>query len=151
VSLSLPVGVLGLIRLAVPVWAEDFSAEIDFKTRAQTASPWPLRSRGSQPIGPPPADDHLRAVELEAAAEGSGATVPKTLGPSGPAAGVQRQVPGGVRPRLIRRSARRPLEWSHPLGRPHGGGRYEKLHALAIKMIPITEAQLKDVQALAGD
>jgi hypothetical protein len=31
------------------------------------------------------------------------------------------------------------------------GGRYERLHALAIKMIPITEAQLTDVQALAGD
>ncbi len=27
-------------------------------------------------------------------------------------------------------------------------GDYEKLHALAIKMIPITEAQLKDAQAL---
>jgi hypothetical protein len=31
------------------------------------------------------------------------------------------------------------------------GGEYEKLHALAIKMIPITEAQLKQAQALAGD
>jgi hypothetical protein len=30
-------------------------------------------------------------------------------------------------------------------------GEYEKLHALAIKMIPITEAQLKDAQVLAGD
>ena len=30
-------------------------------------------------------------------------------------------------------------------------GEYEKLHALAIKMIPITEAQLKAVQVLAGD
>jgi putative membrane protein len=30
-------------------------------------------------------------------------------------------------------------------------GEYEKLHALAIKMIPITEAQLKAAQALAGD
>jgi putative membrane protein len=30
-------------------------------------------------------------------------------------------------------------------------GEYEKLHALAIKMIPVTEAQLKDAQVLAGD
>jgi predicted outer membrane protein len=30
-------------------------------------------------------------------------------------------------------------------------GEYEKLHALAIKMIPITEAELKDAQFLAGD
>jgi putative membrane protein len=30
-------------------------------------------------------------------------------------------------------------------------GEYEKLHALAIKMIPITEAQLKEAQVLAGD
>ena len=30
-------------------------------------------------------------------------------------------------------------------------GEYEKLHALAIKMIPITEAELKDAQLLAGD
>jgi putative membrane protein len=30
-------------------------------------------------------------------------------------------------------------------------GQYEKLHALAIKMIPITEAQLKQAQVLAGD
>jgi hypothetical protein len=30
-------------------------------------------------------------------------------------------------------------------------GEYEQLHALAIKMIPITEAQLKDAQVLAGD
>jgi putative membrane protein len=30
-------------------------------------------------------------------------------------------------------------------------GEYEKLHALAIKVIPITEAELKDAQVLAGD
>jgi hypothetical protein len=30
-------------------------------------------------------------------------------------------------------------------------GEYEKRHALAIKMIPITEAQLKQAQVLAGD
>jgi hypothetical protein len=30
-------------------------------------------------------------------------------------------------------------------------GEYAKLHALATKMIPITEAQLKDAQVLAGD
>ena len=30
-------------------------------------------------------------------------------------------------------------------------GEYEKLHALAIKMIPITEAELKDAQVLARD
>ena len=30
-------------------------------------------------------------------------------------------------------------------------GEREKLHALAIKMIPITEAQLKDAQVPAGD
>jgi putative membrane protein len=30
-------------------------------------------------------------------------------------------------------------------------GEYEKLDALAIKVIPITEAELKDAQVLAGD
>ena len=30
-------------------------------------------------------------------------------------------------------------------------GEYEKLHALAVKMIPITEAELKEAQVLAGD
>ena len=30
-------------------------------------------------------------------------------------------------------------------------GEYEKLHALAIKMIPTTEAQLKNAQILDGD
>jgi hypothetical protein len=30
-------------------------------------------------------------------------------------------------------------------------GEYGKLHASAVKMIPITEAQLKDAQVLAGD
>jgi len=30
-------------------------------------------------------------------------------------------------------------------------GEYEKLHALAIKMIPVTEAQLKQAKVLAGD
>jgi hypothetical protein len=30
-------------------------------------------------------------------------------------------------------------------------GEYEKLHALAIKMIPITEGQLKAARAIAGD
>jgi hypothetical protein len=30
-------------------------------------------------------------------------------------------------------------------------GKKEKLHALAIKIIPITEAQLKQAQVLAGD
>ena len=30
-------------------------------------------------------------------------------------------------------------------------GENEKLHALAVKMIPIAEAELKETQALAGD
>ena len=99
-------------------------------------------------------DEHGTAeAELQAAAEGSGAAVPTTLDEEHQA-------------RLTALQARSGADFDQAYvadqGENHSNaltlygdymlwGEYEKLHALAIKMIPITEAQLKDVQALAGD
>jgi hypothetical protein len=47
------------------------------------------------------------------------------------------------------------MSWRHRTGvearRAKRPKDHEKLHALAIRMIPITEAQLEDAQVLAGD
>ena len=94
-----------------------------------------------------------REAELRAAAEGSGATVPTTLDQDHQA-----------RLTALRRRSGADFDKAYLADQRENHsnaltlyadymlwGDYKKLHALAIKMIPITEAQLKDVQALAGD
>jgi putative membrane protein len=99
-------------------------------------------------------EDHESAeAELKAAAAGSGAAVPTTLDQE-------------HRMRLTALRGRSGADFDKAYvadqGENHSNaltlygdyilwGEYEKLHALAIKVIPITEAELKDAQVLAGD
>ena len=99
-------------------------------------------------------DDHGKAeAELQAAAEGSGAAVPTMLDQEHQARLTALRGKSGtdfdkayVADQGENHSNALTLYGDYMLW-----GEYEKLHALAIKMIPITEAQLKDVQVLAGD
>ena len=91
--------------------------------------------------------------ELQATAKGSGAAVPTTLDQEHQA-----------RLKALRSKSGADFDKAYVAdqGENHSNaltlyadymlwGEYEKLHALAIKMIPITEAQLKQAQVLAGD
>jgi putative membrane protein len=156
-TLTASIGVIGLLLLITPAWADDFSAEADFVTRAANGNIFAVaesrlaidRARAPQVVG-----DHLRAeAELQAAAEGSGATVPTTLDQEHQARLTALRGKSGVgfdkayiADQLEVHSNALTLYGDYMLW-----GDYERLHTLAIKMIPITEAQLKDVQALAGD
>jgi predicted outer membrane protein len=163
-TLTFPLSVIGLILLAARASAADFSAELDFLTRASERQP--LRDRGvaARPLSEGDAklksfarqmvDEHGTAeAELQAAAKGSGAAVPTTLDEEHQAHLT-----------ALRGASAADFDKAYVAdqGENHSNaltlygdymlwGEYEKLHALAIKMIPITEAQLKAAQALAGD
>jgi putative membrane protein len=163
-NLTVLTGLLGLALSVVPVWAADFSAELDFVTRASNSNLFAIeesrlaldRSGDSQvkTFARRMVEDHGNAeAELKAAAEGSGATVPTALDEE-------------HETRLKALQGESGLEFDKAYvadqGENHSNtltlygdymlwGEYEKLHALAIKMIPITEAQLKEAQVLAGD
>jgi putative membrane protein len=156
--------VAGLALSVVPVWAADSSAEIDFLTRASNSNLFAIEESqlAIDRTGDPKVkvfarrmvDDHGRAeTELQAAARGSGATVPTKLDQEHQA-----------RLTALRRKAGVDFDKAYVADQDENHsnaltlygdymlwGEYEKLHALAIRMIPITEAQLKDVQVLAGD
>ena len=99
-------------------------------------------------------EDHGSAeAELKAASEGSGATVPTALDQEHQARLTALQGKSGadfdkayVADQGENQSNALTLYGDYMLW-----GEYEKLHALAIKMIPITEAQLKNAQVLAGE
>jgi predicted outer membrane protein len=89
-TLTVSIGVVGLVLSVVPVWAADFSAELDFVTRASNANLFAVeesrlaldRSSDSQvkTFAGQMVEDHKRAeAELLTAAEGSGAAVPTAL------------------------------------------------------------------------
>ena len=89
-TLTVSIGVVGLVLSVVPVWAADFSAELDFVTRASNANLFAVeesrlaldRSSDSQvkTFARQMVEDHKRAkAELQTAAEGSGAAVPTAL------------------------------------------------------------------------
>jgi putative membrane protein len=163
-TLTVSIGVVGLFLSVVPLWAADFSAELDFVTRASNSNLFAIEESrlALDRTGDPKVktfagqmvEDHGRAeAELQAASEGSGAAVPTTLDEEHQA-------------RLTALRGRSGTDFDKAYvadqGENHSNaltlygdymlwGEYEKLHALAIKMIPITEARLKDAQVLAGD
>ena len=163
-TLTVTIGVVGLVLSAVPVCAADFSAELDFVTRASNSNLFAIeelqlaldRSGDSQvkTFARRLVEDHGSAeAELKTAAEGSGAAVPTTLDPEHQARLTALQGRSGtdfdkayVADQGENHSNALTLYGDYMLW-----GEYEKLHALAIKMIPITEAQLKEAQVLAGD
>jgi putative membrane protein len=160
-TLTIRIGVIGLVLWVVPAWAQNFSAEVDFVTRAANSNLFAIeesrlaldRTRAPElkTFARQLLDDHRRAeAELQAAAKGSGATVPTTLDQDHQA-----------RLKALRGKSGVGFDTAYVAdqGENHSNaltlygdymlwGETEKLHALAIKMIPITEAQLKDAQAL---
>ncbi len=163
-TLTAPVGLIGLVLSVAPAWAGDFSAEVDFVTRASNANLFATaesrlaldRTRAPQvkAFARRMVDDHQSAeAALQTAAEGSGAAVPMTLDQDHQARLTALRGKSGVdfdkayvADQLETHSNALTLYGDYMLW-----GDYERLHALAIKMIPTTEAQLKAAQALAGD
>jgi putative membrane protein len=159
-----PIGVLALVLSAAPAWAEGFSAETDFVTRASNSNLFAIaearlaldrtRAPGLKTFARRMLEDHGKAAaELQAAAKGSGATVPTALDPDHQA-----------RLKALRGKSGADFDKAYAAdqGENHSNaltlyadymmwGENEKLHGLAVKMIPITEGQLKNAQALAGD
>jgi putative membrane protein len=163
-TLTVSIGVVGLVLSVAPIWAADSSAENDFLTRASNSNLFAIEESrlAIDRTGDPKVktfagrmmEDHGSAeAALQAASEGSGAAVPTTLDEEHQA-----------RLTALRGMARTDFDKAYVAdqGENHSNaltlygdymlwGEYEKLHALAVKMIPITEAQLKDAQVLAGD
>jgi putative membrane protein len=163
-ALTVPIGVIALFLSVAPAWAGDFNAEVDFVTRASNSNLFAIaesrlavdRTRAPElkTFARRLAEDLGRAeAELQAAAKGSGATVPTTLDQDHQA-----------RLKALRGKSGVDFDKAYVAdqGEVHSNaltlygdymlwGENEKLHALAIKMIPITEAELKDAQTLAGD
>jgi putative membrane protein len=161
---TFPLGVIARVFLVGTAWAGDFSAELDFLTRASNSNLFaieesrlaPDRSGGSQvkSFARRMVDDHGKAeAELKAAAEGSSAVVPTTLDEEHQArlAALQGASAADFDNAYVTDQGENHSNALTLYGDYMLWGEYEKLHALAIKMIPITEAQLKAAQALAGD
>ena len=163
-TLTAPVVVIALLLSAAPAWAGEFNAEADFVTRASNSNLFAIaesrlaldRTRAPElkTFARQLVNEHGSAeAQLQAAAKESGATVPTTLDPDHQA-----------RLKALRSKSGTDFDKTYVAdqGENHSNaltlyadymllGDNEKLHPLAIKMIPITEAQLKDAQALAGD
>ena len=162
--LTVPTGIVGLVLSAGLALAADFSAELDFVTRASNSNLFAVeeskfaidRTRDPQvkAFARRLLEDHGKAeAELQAQAKGSGAAVPTKLDHDHQA-----------RLTALRGKSGADFDKAYiaDQGENHSNaltlygdymlwGEYEKLHALAIKMIPITEAQLKQAQVLAGE
>lgn len=162
-TLTAPIVVIALVLSAVPAWAAEFSAEADFVTRASNSNLFAIaesrlalgRTRAPElkTFARRLIDDHGKAqTQLQAAARGSGATVPTALDQDHQA-----------RLKALRGKSGADFDKAYVAdqGENHSNaltlyadymlwGENEKLHPLAIKMIPITEGQLKDAQALPG-
>lgn len=163
-ALAVPTRVLGLLLSVAPAWAADFSAERDFVTRAANSNLFATaesrlaldRTSGPQvkAFARRMLDEHgTTEAQLQAAAKGSGAFVPTTLDQDHQA-----------RLKALRGKSGADFDKAYlaDQGENHSNaltlyadymlwGENEKLHALAVKMIPITEARLKATEALAGN
>ncbi len=165
-TLTVPIGVIWLVLSAViaPAWAGNFNAEVDFVTRASIGNLFAIaESRlALDRTGDPRVktfahrliEDHERAeAALQAAASGSGAAVPTTLDQDHQARVMALQRKSGVdfdnayaADQYEVHSNAVTLYADYML---LGGN--EKLKALAIKMIPITQAELDDARDLSGN
>jgi putative membrane protein len=156
--------VLGFGLLVTPAWAGDAKAEIDFVTRASIGNLFAIAesqraiSRTDDPevkaFAEQLVEDHHKAeAALEPAADGSGAAVATALDGDHQARVTTLQSKSG---------ADFDKAYVADQGEIHSNtltlyadymllGDSTKLKALAVKMIPITEAQLKKTQALSRD
>ena len=162
-TLTVRIGVIGLVLSVAPAWAEGFNAEVDFVARASSAnlvaveeSRLALDRSGAPQVkafARQLVEDHGRAeTALQAAADGSGAEVPTTLDQDHQARVTALRGKSGadfdktyVADQSETHSNALTLYGDYMLL-----GDNEKLKTLAIKMIPITETQLKAVRALSG-
>ena len=155
---------IALSLLVTPAWAGDANDEIDFVTRASTGNLFAIaeselalnRADASEVkfFAQQLIDDHESAkAALESAAAGSGATVSTTLDADHQARLTALQSKSG---------ADFDKAYIADQGEIHSNtltlyadymllGDNAKLKALAIKMIPITQGQLKKAQALSGN
>lgn len=163
-GVTIQIGVLGLLLSMAPALAGEFNAEVDFVTRASVVNlvaGAELRlalARARYPkvraFAHRLVEDHgTAAVALQAAANGSGAKVATALDRDDQRRVAALQGTSGahfdqayVADQLAIYSNALTLYADYMLL-----GDNEKLKALAIKMIPIVEAQLKDAQILDGD
>jgi putative membrane protein len=161
--LTMQAGVLGLLLLAGAARAAQFNPEVDFVTRASRldalagAETRLALARGRQPkvkafAQKLAAGDH-DAASLQAAAAGSGAKLATALDADGQKRLAALQARSGdafdkayVADQLAIHSDALTLYADYMLL-----GDNEKLKALAIRMIPLVEAQLKQTQTLDGD
>jgi putative membrane protein len=156
--------VIGLALSVVPVWAADFSAERDFLTRASNSNLFAIEE--SRLAIDRSGDSKVKSfarrsvknqesaeAELKAASEGSGATVPTALDQEHQArlTALQGKFGADFDKAYVADQGENESNALTLYGDYMLWGAYEKLHALAITMIPITEAQLKNAQALAGE
>lgn len=163
-NLTVRIGVMVLVLSVAPIWAAEFNAEADFVTRASNSNLFAIaESRLALDRTHAPQletfarrliEEHGKAeTELQAEAKGSGATVPTRLDQDHQA-----------RVKALRGKSGADFDKAYVAdqGENHSNaltlyadymllGDNAKLHPFAIKMIPITEAQLKDAQTLAGD
>jgi putative membrane protein len=164
VTLIFSICVLGFGLLVTPAWAGDAKAEIDFVTRASIGNFFAIVEsqlaigRTDDPkvraLAQQLVEDHQKAeAALEPAAEGSGAAV---------AAALDRDHQARVATLQGKSGADFDKFYVADQGEIHSNtltlyadymllGDNAKLKALAIGMIPITEAQLRKTQALSGD
>lgn len=158
------IGVVGLVLSTASAWAGDAKAEIDFVTRASSANLVAVaesrlaldRTRDPQvkAFARRLLEDHQTAeAELQAAAAGSGARAPTTLDQDNQTHVTGLRSKSGanfdkayVADQLAVHSNALTLYGDYMLL-----GDNAKLNTLAIKMIPIVEAQLKTAQTLSGD
>lgn len=155
--------VMGFVMVSAPAWSGDGKAETDFVTRATNGnlaavaeSRLALDRAGDAQVKDYARrliEDHGEAeAALQAATEGSGATVPTTLDRDDQARLSALQEKSGaafdaayVADQALVHSNALTLYADYMLL-----GDNAKLKALAIKMIPTTEAQFKAAQTLSG-
>jgi putative membrane protein len=164
VARTVLIGLVGLVLSTAPAWAGDAKAEMDFVTRASGANLVSIaesqlalaRTHDAQvkAFARRLFDDHRTAeAQLQAAAAGSGARVSTTLDQADQA-----------RVTALRRKSGADFDKAYVADQyaVHSNaltlygdymllGDNAKLNALAVKMIPIVEGQLKTAQTLAGD
>jgi putative membrane protein len=156
--------VIGFVLMATPAWARDAKAEIDFVGRASVGNLFAITEsqlaidRTNNPevkeFAQQLVTDHEKAeAALVSAADGSGATVPSTLDADHQARVTTLQNKSGVdfdktyiADQNEIHSNTLTLYADYMLL-----GDNTQLKALAIRMIPITEEQLKKAQALSGN
>jgi putative membrane protein len=156
--------VIGVALLVTPACAGDAKAEIDFVTRASIGNLFAIAESqlaiartndpGVKAFAQQLIEDHERAkAALESAADGSGATV---------SAALDRDHQTRVATLQNKSGADFDRTYIADQGEIHSNtltlyadymllGDNTKLKALAIKMIPVTQAQLKKAQALSGN